>query len=102
MTTRSPNPFLEDFAAHAAELPGAGLPWLDARRADAIKLVRAQGVPHRRIEDWKYTDLRNALDGANDLGKAPSFARLSNAVEQGLEVFEFLGDAPKWVMEVRR
>ena len=77
MTTRaaSPNPFLEDFAAHAAELPGAGLPWLDARRADAIKLVRAQGIPHRRIEDWIYTDLRSALDGANDLGKVASETR---------------------------
>ena len=101
MTTRapSPNPFLEDFAAHAADLPGAGLPWLDARRADAIKLVRAQGVPHRRIEDWKYTDLRGALESANDLGKGPSFACLLNAEEQGFEVFEFQGDAPKWVVE---
>jgi Fe-S cluster assembly protein SufD len=101
MTTRavSPNPFLEDFAAHAAELPGAGLPWLDVRRADAIKLVRAQGVPHRRIEDWKYTDLRNALEGANDLGRESSIAHLRNAVEQGLEVFEFKSDAPKWVVE---
>jgi Fe-S cluster assembly protein SufD len=101
MTSRaaSPNPFLEDFAAHAAELPGAGLPWLDARRADAIKLVRAQGVPHRRVEDWKYTDLRGALEGANDLGKSPSAVHLRNAVEQELEVFEFRGDAPKWVVE---
>jgi len=101
MTTRavSPNPFLEDFAAHAAELPGAGLPWLDARRADAIKLVRAQGIPHRRIEDWKYTDLRSALDGANDLGKVASETRLRNAVQQGYEVFEFKGDAPKWVVD---
>jgi Fe-S cluster assembly protein SufD len=64
MNTRATaaNPFLEDFAAHAAELPGAGVPWLDARRAEAIKIVRANGVPHRRIEAWKYSDLRNALE----------------------------------------
>jgi Fe-S cluster assembly protein SufD len=103
MTTRATatgvNPFLEEFAAHAAELPGAGLPWLDARRADAIKLVRAQGVPHRRIEDWKYTDLRQALEGANDLGKGSSVTHLRNAVEQGFEFFEFKGDAPNWVVE---
>ncbi|MGD0865987.1 MAG: Fe-S cluster assembly protein SufD [Rhizomicrobium sp.] len=99
MTTRAtaPNPFLEDFAAHAAELPSAGLPWLDARRADAIKLVRAQGIPHRQIEDWKYTDLRAALEGANDLGKGAGVASLRNT--DGLEVFEFGSDAPLWVVE---
>lgn len=35
--------------------------WLDARRAEAADRFRAQGVPHRRIEDWKYSDLRAAL-----------------------------------------
>jgi Fe-S cluster assembly protein SufD len=101
MTTRAVatgvSPFLEEFAAHAAELPGAGLPWLDARRADAIKLVRAKGVPHRRVEDWKYTDLRGALEGANDIGKGPSVASVRNTA--GLELFEFGGVAPAWVVE---
>jgi Fe-S cluster assembly protein SufD len=55
------NLFLQDFAANAASLPGAGVPWLDARRAEAIKLVRANGIPHRRVEAWKYSDLRQAL-----------------------------------------
>ena len=56
------NLFLQDFAANAATLPGSGTPWLDARRARAITSFRAAGVPHRRIEEWKYTDLRNALE----------------------------------------
>lgn len=39
----------------------AGAPWLDARRAAALADYRACGVPHRRVEDWKYSDLRAAL-----------------------------------------
>ena len=70
--------------------------WLDARRAEAEKRFHALGVPHRRIEDWKYSDLKTALDGANDdcaaswsLGKVP----------EGVELFD-LADAeaaPEWV-----
>jgi Fe-S cluster assembly protein SufD len=38
--------------------------WLDDRRAEAASRFAALGVPHRRIEDWKYSDLKTALDGA--------------------------------------
>ena len=38
-------------------------PWIDAPQP-----FRGLGVPHRRIEEWKYTDLKTALDGANDAG----------------------------------
>ena len=70
--------------------------WLDARRADAENRFRALGVPHRRIEDWKYSDLKTALDGANDdaaaswsLGKLP----------EGVELFDLANAeaAPDWV-----
>ena len=39
----------------------AGAPWLDARREAALTAYRAKGVPHRRVEDWKYSDLRAVL-----------------------------------------
>lgn len=39
----------------------AGAPWLEARRKAALTAYRAKGVPHRRVEDWKYSDLRAAL-----------------------------------------
>lgn len=47
--------------AGARALPGAALPWLAARRAAAAERFRAQGLPHRRLEAWKYTDLPRAL-----------------------------------------
>src|SRR3982074_2219930 len=52
----------ESFAAVAAKLPG-GRAVADARKA-AIGAFAALGLPHRRIEQWKYTDLRSALKDA--------------------------------------
>jgi Fe-S cluster assembly protein SufD len=51
----------EDFARNRADLPGAGLAWLDARRRAAMDAFAATGIPTRRVEAWKYTDLANAL-----------------------------------------
>lgn len=50
------------FAAVAAELPGSG--WVPEARARAMRSFEKAGLPHRRIEAWKYTDLRNGLKTA--------------------------------------
>ena len=49
-----------DFEAVAAKLPG-GRAVTEARKA-AIGTFAALGLPHRRIEQWKWTDLRSALN----------------------------------------
>lgn len=36
--------------------------WLEERRTRAMQVFQAGGIPHRRVEEWKYSDLRNALD----------------------------------------
>jgi Fe-S cluster assembly protein SufD len=61
----------EDFARNRADLPGAGLAWLDARRRAAMDAFAAIGIPTRRVEAWKYTDLANALE--SELDPATSF-----------------------------
>lgn len=53
---------LQQFAEVAAELPGDG--WVPAARAHAIEAFKRSGLPHRRLEAWKYTDLRGALKSA--------------------------------------
>ncbi len=63
LKTHPPGMFELDFARHAASLPGAGLAWLDARRRVAIAAFGKTGLPTRRVEAWKYTDLANALEG---------------------------------------
>lgn len=47
------------FAKLRAELPGAS--WLQPLRNEAFARVSRDGLPHRRVEAWKYTDLKNKL-----------------------------------------
>ncbi|MGQ0741714.1 MAG: Fe-S cluster assembly protein SufD [Alphaproteobacteria bacterium] len=54
-------PFCNDFVANAADLPGAGLEWLASRRRQAMDAFAKAGMPHRRVEAWKYTDIASAL-----------------------------------------
>ena len=77
----------------------AVVPWIDARRAEASARFRALGVPHRRIEEWKYSDLRTALDGANDV--APSAKWELSALPAGVELFDLSNPAgaPDWVVK---
>ncbi len=37
-------------------------------RTEAMRRFGALGLPHRRIEAWKYTDLRNLMKEALPLG----------------------------------
>lgn len=78
MKTKAETALAEAFETHAAKLPGSA-PVKEARRA-AIATFGASGLPHRRVEEWKYTDLRNSLKEAyqpaiaNDAGSATTVA----------------------------
>jgi Fe-S cluster assembly protein SufD len=58
-------------------LPGAG-EVADIRR-QAFEAYERAGLPHRRIEDWKYTDLRALMREVLPLAAAPDAAALSRA-----------------------
>jgi len=60
--TKAEQALSQNFEAVAAKLPG-GRAVAEARKA-AIGAFAALGLPHRRIEEWKYTDLRVALKEA--------------------------------------
>ena len=68
MSAPAENLFPAGFDSEAA-VSGAG--WLDRRRADALTRFRAAGIPHRRIEEWKYSDLRNALESQSEAVPIP-------------------------------
>ncbi|HKD27204.1 MAG TPA: Fe-S cluster assembly protein SufD [Xanthobacteraceae bacterium] len=42
-----------------------------ARREAAFRRFDVQGLPHRRVEEWKYTDLRALMRDAKPLAPAP-------------------------------
>jgi len=58
-------------------LPGAGK-IADLRR-QAFDAYARLGLPHRRIEDWKYTDLRMLMRDVLPLAAAPDAAALKHA-----------------------
>jgi Fe-S cluster assembly protein SufD len=53
------------FAAARDTLPGKGA--VAALREDAFQRFDARGLPHRRVEEWKYTDLRALMRDAKPL-----------------------------------
>lgn len=63
MSEKATQYFIEAYEEKRAALPGAG-GWLARRREAAMNAFREAGLPHRRLEDWKYTDLRQTLEKA--------------------------------------
>ncbi len=62
MKTKAEEQLAEQFARTAPLLPGGA--WVPAARRAAFQAFAANGLPHRRIEAWKYTDLRAGLKEA--------------------------------------
>src|SRR5512134_595425 len=79
LKTKAEQALTEQFANVAHELPG-GAAVAEARER-AIGRFAALGLPHRRVEQWKYTDLRAALREAYP----PAISRPSRLDVAGLE-----------------
>ena len=70
-----------NFAALRRALPGAGA--VAALREDAFKRFENEGLPHRRVEEWKYTDLRALMRDAKPLAGVPDAAAKARAGTAG-------------------
>jgi Fe-S cluster assembly protein SufD len=70
-----------NFAAVRRALPGAGA--VAALREDAFKRFESEGLPHRRVEEWKYTDLRALMRDAKPLAGVPDAAAKARAKTAG-------------------
>ena len=81
----------EAYATAKTRLPGAAA--VGALREAAFRAFAAEGLPHRRIEEWKYTDLRAVMRDAKPLAGAPDAEAIARARSAGALV----GD-----IEVRR
>lgn len=69
------------FATARARLPGHGA--VAARRQAAFDLFARIGLPHRRLEEWKYTDLRALMREAKPLPSPPDAAAKARARTAG-------------------
>jgi Fe-S cluster assembly protein SufD len=62
-------------------LPGKGP--VASLREDAFKRFEERGLPHRRVEEWKYTDLRALMRDMAPLAGAPDAATKAKGKEAG-------------------
>ena len=67
-----------EWQAAKGRLPGAA-----PLRAAAFDRFSAVGLPHRRVEEWKYTDLRALMRDAKPLALPPDAAAKGRAKEAG-------------------
>ena len=71
----------QTFASARGVLPGKGA--VASLREDAFQRFDAQGLPHRRVEEWKYTDLRALMRDAYPLAAPPDAAAKLRAKDAG-------------------
>jgi Fe-S cluster assembly protein SufD len=69
MKTNAELALAEAFAGAQAKLPGDGK--VAALRVAAFDRFESLGLPHRRVEEWKYTDLRAVLREAKPIAGPP-------------------------------
>ncbi|WP_349371893.1 Fe-S cluster assembly protein SufD [Salinarimonas sp.] len=75
MKTPAETALADLFARSKSLLPG------DARsREDAFHRLAEKGLPHRRVEEWKYTDLRALMREIAPLAQKPSEAEVAQAL----------------------
>ncbi len=74
------------YQAVADRLPGSAIEAIRSMREDAMTAFTAVGLPHRRVEEWKYTDLRRMVSEA-----FPPLQTQAGATAAQIE--EALGDA---------
>ena len=69
--------------------------WATEARQKAIEEFTKHGLPHKRIETWKYTDIRERLSGTYQApGAVGSYPELDKSLA------EIIGDAPAIVVKV--
>ena len=69
------------YASARAHLPGRGA--VAELRENAFRRFDARGLPHRRVEEWKYTDLRALMRDAYPLAAPPDAAARARAKTAG-------------------
>ncbi len=86
MKTAAETALAQTYAQAHASLPGGAV--IAQQRAAAFDLFAKEGLPHRRVEDWKYTDLRALMRDAKPLAGPPDAAARKRAKAAG----QMLGD----------
>jgi Fe-S cluster assembly protein SufD len=84
LKTKAEQGFADHFTAGRSSLPGAGNAWAEGLRDAAWESYASTGLPHRRIEEWKYTDLRALMRDAYPPAPALSEALTKDDISAAL------------------
>ena len=84
MKTAAETALAQTFAQVRGRLPGGKA--VAAQREAAFDLFAKSGLPHRRVEEWKYTDLRVLMRDAKPLAPPPDAAAKALAKKAGVLV----------------
>jgi len=84
----------ESYAALRGKLAGGGA--VTARREAAFRRFAEAGLPHRHVEEWKYTDLRALMRDAKPIAGPPDAAAKARAAAGAM----FAAAAPRRVVFV--
>ena len=88
--TQAETDLIARFDAAKTDLPGSVA--VAALREAAIAQTRDKGLPHRRVEEYKYSDLRAFMKSAAPLVAAAE----SDAVKAALDVADTFGDLDRY------
>ncbi|MAA98399.1 MAG: Fe-S cluster assembly protein SufD [Stappia sp.] len=90
LETRAETELAEAFDTLKAKLPGGDA--VAAKRTEAFADFRKAGLPHRRVEEWKYSDLRARLKSVPAFAARRDTAAARSLVEAHAGTF---GDAER-------
>ena len=81
MKTAAEAELAQAFAQAHGKLPGDKA--VAAQRQAAFDVFAKSGLPHRRVEEWKYTDLRALMRDAKPLASPPDASAKARAKDAG-------------------
>ena len=82
LKTKAETALIDAFADIERQLPGGD--WLRQLRRAAIGAFAAEGLPHRRVEEWKFTDLRALMREAFPLAAPGTGALDASTIAQSV------------------
>lgn len=85
LRTPAEGELIERFGAAQSILPGSAK--VKAIRAEAFSVFERHGLPHRRIEEWKYSDLRARLKRSVALAEKPDLSISTGAFDAALDAY---------------
>lgn len=75
------SPMIEKIRSKTAELPGQNVDWLQQVRKTALLTLSEKGFPHKKHEDWKYTNIQPLLEQAFALTDSACIGLMEEDIE---------------------